>query len=67
MPPVVMAMPIPVAMMGPNNGTGGGSYGRPSPASDCTADDGASDGPAPCGGLSHDIRYRHGECQQQKN
>ena len=56
MPPVVMAMPMPVAMMGSDNGTGGSSHGRPSPASDRTADDGASDGAASCGGLGHDIR-----------
>ena len=67
MPPVVMAMPMPVAMMGSDNGAGGSSHGRPTPASDRTADDGTADGAASCGALRHDIRDGHGECQQQKN
>ena len=66
MPPVIMAMPIPVAM-GPYNGTGGSSHRRSTPASDRTADDSTSHGAAPRGALSHDIRDRHCKCQQQKN
>jgi hypothetical protein len=59
-------MPMPVAM-GPDNGTGGSAHCCPTPASDRTADDSTSDGAASRGALSHDIRYRHGKCQQQKN
>ena len=66
MPPIVMAMPVLVAT-GPHSSTGGGSDGRPTPASDPTTDDSTSHGAASCGALSHDIRDRHGKCQQQKN
>ena len=66
MPPVVMAMPMPVAM-GPHNGAGGSAHCRPTSTSDRAADDSTSDGAASRGALSHDIRFRRGKCQQQKN
>ena len=61
-----MAMPMPVAM-GPHNGAGGSAHCRPTSTSDRAADDSTSYGAASCGALSHDVRYRHGKCQHQKN
>ena len=66
MPPVVMAMPMPVTM-GPDNGTGGCAHCRPTSTSDRAAYDSTSHSAASCGALSHDVRYRHGKCQQEKN
>ena len=64
MTPVIMTTPMPVAM-GSYNRTRGGPRCRPASACDRSTDDSTSHGAASSRTLSHDIRYRHGDPNQQ--